>query len=110
LPLQGWEGVAQGHAMGEAGAERLGTWVRFVALVENGLIQDVRLQVYGCPHTTAACRHVLAKLPGQPHAAPAIGTPEQWRVAVAAPVEKLGQMLIIEDALMALCRAPITRN
>jgi cysteine desulfurase len=110
LPLQGWEGVAQGHAMGEAGAERLGTWVRFVALVENGVIQDARLQVYGCPHTTAACRHVLAKLPGQPHAAPAVGTPEQWRVAVAAPVEKLGQMLIIEDALVALCRAPITRN
>jgi cysteine desulfurase len=110
LPLQDWKGLPGGHVLGEAGALRLGAWVRMAARVENGLIQDTRLQVYGCPHTTAACKHVLAQLPGQPQAAPAVGTPEQWRVAVAAPVEKLGQMLIIEDALMALCRAPITRN
>ncbi len=108
LPTQGW---AQGDiALGEAGAERLGTWVRFAARVEAGLVADARLQVYGCPHTTAACRHVLARIRGQPLASLAPGTPEQWRVAIAAPVEKLGQMLIIEDALTALCRAPLTRT
>ncbi|MEO6079981.1 MAG: cysteine desulfurase family protein [Steroidobacteraceae bacterium] len=110
VPLQGWEGVAGDIVLGEAGAERLGTWVRFVALVDNGVVKDARVQVYGCPHTAAACRHVLAQLPGQPLAALAPGTPEQWRVAVAAPVEKLGQMLIIEDALAALCRGQITRS
>jgi cysteine desulfurase len=106
-PLDGW---APGNVLqGEAGAERLGTWVRFAALVEGGRVKDARVQVHGCPHTAAACRHVLAQLRGQPLAALAPGTPEQWRVAVAAPVEKLGQMLIIEDALTALCRAPLTR-
>jgi hypothetical protein len=73
-------------------------------------VKDARVQVYGCPHTTAACRHVVAQIRGQPLASLAPGTPEQWRVAVAAPVEKLGQMLIIEDALTALCRAPLTRT
>ena len=107
-PTQGW---APGDiALGEAGAERLGTWVRFAVLVEAGLVKDARVQVYGCPHTAAACRHVVAQIRGQPLASLAPGTPEQWRVAVAAPVEKLGQMLIIEDALTALCRAPLTRT
>jgi hypothetical protein len=107
-PLDGW---APGNVLqGEAGAERLGTWVRFAALVEVGQVKDARVQVHGCPHTAAACRHVLAQLRGQPLATLAPGTPEQWRVAVAAPVEKLGQMLIIEDALTALCRAPLTRT
>ncbi len=110
VPLQGWEGVADGHVLGEAGALRLGTWVRFAALLENGRVKEARVQVYGCPHTAAACRHVLARLPGQPLAALAPGTPEEWRVAVTAPVEKLGQMLIIEDALAALCRGQITRT
>jgi cysteine desulfurase len=108
LPLQGWEGAA--HVQGEAGTERLGTWVRFVARVDHGLVQEVRVQLYGCPHVAAACKHVLAQLPGRPLQELSPGTPEQWRVAVAAPVEKLGQMLIIEDALMALCRAQVTRN
>jgi cysteine desulfurase len=103
LPLHGWEGAAP--VQGEAGSERLGAWVRFVAQVADGLVQEVRAQVYGCPHVAAACKHVLAQLPGRPLQDLSPGTPEQWRAAVAAPVEKLGQMLIIEDALMALCRA-----
>jgi cysteine desulfurase len=109
VPLQGWP-AGTSHVLGEAGSERLGTWVRLVARLADGQVQEARLQVYGCPHTTAACRHVLAKIQGQPLAALAAGTPEEWRVAVAAPVEKLGQMLIIEDALAALCRGPITRT
>lgn len=107
VSLQGWEGTD--HVLGEAGAERIGAWVRFAARVEDGHIREVRLQVYGCPHTTAASRHVQRKLIGQPLGGISAGTPEEWRKAVAAPVEKLGQMLIIEDALTALCRAPITR-
>jgi cysteine desulfurase len=98
------------HVLGEAGAERLGTWVRFAARVEGGLLTDASVQVYGCPHVTAACRHVLARIQGQPLATLAAGRPEEWRIAVGAPVEKLGRMLIIEDALAALCRSPNPRH
>jgi cysteine desulfurase len=95
-----------GWWLGEAGAERLGTWVRFALRAEAGVVREARVQVYGCPHTTAACSLLLQRLPGRPLRQPAAGTPEEWRVNVGAPVEKLGRMLMIEDALAALAPAP----
>jgi cysteine desulfurase len=88
--------------LGEAGAQRLGTWIRFALQVENRTVREAQVQVYGCPHTIAACNHVRQQLPGRLLDALQPGTPEQWRQAVNAPVEKLGRMLIIEDALAAL--------
>jgi cysteine desulfurase len=99
-----------GHVLGEAGSVRLGTWVRFAAGVEAGIVTDASVQLYGCPHVAAACSHVLARIRGRPLAALAAGTPEEWRATIGAPVEKLGAMLIIEDALAALCRGHTTRN
>jgi NifU-like protein involved in Fe-S cluster formation len=80
--------------------------VRFALRIEGGVVQEARVQVYGCPHTTAACNLLCEKLLGRPLAQLDPGTPEQWRKAVNAPVEKLGRMLIIEDALTALAVAP----
>lgn len=88
--------------LGEAGAERLGAWVRLAAHVEGGFVKAASAQVYGCPETVAACQLVCSRLVDQPVAGPAVGSPEQWRTIVEAPVEKLGRMLIIEDALGAL--------
>jgi hypothetical protein len=79
--------------------------VRFALRVQEGVVQEARVQVYGCPHTLAASQRLAEGLRGRPVAALAAGTPEQWRVAVSAPIEKLGRMLIIEDALGALRRA-----
>lgn len=94
--------ASAGWRLGEAGAERLGAWVRFAVRVEQGVVQEAQVQVYGCPHTAAACQLLRARLPGRPLAALEPGTPEEWRKTVHAPVEKLGRMLIIEDALAAL--------
>lgn len=88
--------------LGEAGSVRLGTWVRFAAHVEGGFVKAAAVQVYGCPETRAACELVCERLVDQPATGPEVGTPEQWRIVVGAPVEKLGRMLIIEDALGAL--------
>lgn len=88
--------------LGEAGAERLGTWVRFALRTEAGLIREARVQHYGCPHIAAACNLLCEQLPGRPIAHLDPGTPESWRQSVQAPIEKLGRMLIIEDALNAL--------
>jgi cysteine desulfurase len=88
--------------LGEAGAERLGAWVRFALRTEGGLIREARVQYYGCPHTAAACSLLCERLPGHPVGQPDQGTPESWRQSVRAPIEKLGRMLIIEDALNAL--------
>jgi cysteine desulfurase len=88
--------------LGEAGAERLGTWVRFALRVEEGVVREARVQCYGCPHTTAVCSLLAESLPGHRLEALDQGTPESWRQNVHAPIEKLGRMLIIEDALHAL--------
>jgi NifU-like protein involved in Fe-S cluster formation len=88
--------------LGEAGAERLGTWVRFALRVEAGVVREARVQCYGCPHTAAVCSLLAESLPGHRLEALDQGTPESWRQNVHAPIEKLGRMLIIEDALHAL--------
>jgi hypothetical protein len=92
--------------VGEAGAERLGTWIRIALAAPAGTVREVRFQVYGCPHTAAVCNLLRQRLPGRPLAELAPGTPEEWRTTVGAPVEKLGRFLIIEDALAALTRSP----
>jgi cysteine desulfurase len=91
--------------VGEAGAEQLGTWVRFALQVDAGWIRKAEVQVYGCPETLAASNYVCGRLMNEPVANPSLGTPEEWRRAVKAPVEKLGKMLIIEDAVRALAPA-----
>jgi cysteine desulfurase len=96
-----------GQWVGEAGAERLGTWVRVALEAPGGTVRDARFQVYGCPHTVAVCGLLRQRLRGRPVASLAPGTPEEWRTTVGAPVEKLGRFLIIEDALTTLApKAP----
>jgi cysteine desulfurase len=106
LPLEGWPpGAGAELWVGEGGAQRLGAWVRFVALADNGLIREARVQVYGCPHTLAAsnlvCGHMAGRQAGNPP-----GNPQEWLRAVNGPVEKLGRMLNIEDAIRAMQRTP----
>ena len=105
LPLEGWSGDGAELWVGEGGAQRLGAWVRCVARVVGGVVRDARVQVYGCPHTMAAadsaCRRLVGLEPGVPP-----GAPREWLEAVKGPVEKLGRMLIIEDAIRALQRTP----
>jgi cysteine desulfurase len=88
--------------LGEAGAKRLGTWVRFAVQLQGDFVTDASVQVYGCPHTVEACKRVVEGLRGKPLDRSGLGTPEEWRVAVGAPVEKLGRILIIEDAVTRL--------
>jgi len=91
--------------LGEAGNLRIGTWVRFVLLVEGGFVKEARSQVYGCPETVAVCSHLQHRILGRPVEDLAAGTPEEWRTEMAVPVEKMGRMLIIEDALGAIAPA-----
>ncbi|MDQ2639709.1 MAG: cysteine desulfurase [Pseudomonadota bacterium] len=87
---------------GEAGSLQLGTWVRITLQVEDGRASTADIRFYGCPHTAAACNLLRERLRGQAVAAIAAGTPQEWLETLQAPIEKLGRMLIIEDALHAL--------
>jgi cysteine desulfurase len=110
LPVGDWLEPGARIGVGEAGGVRLGTWVRFLLRHDGARIVAARCQAYGCPAVLAACERVLARLPATALAAPDAGNPEEWRTGVDAPIEKLGRMLIIEDALRSSCRDALDRS
>jgi NifU-like protein involved in Fe-S cluster formation len=93
-----------GLVAGEAEDRTLHVWVRFQLRVEAGVVAAARFQVFGCPHTVAAASAVADWLEGR-------AVEEARRLdarAVCAelevPIEKLGKLLRIEDAVAACWR------
>jgi len=101
LPGAGSLAGMAGVLFGEAGCQTEGTWVRFSLLMGGDIVKDARFESYGCPHTLAVAAWLTAQLPGRTLAALAPGAPAQWARALEVPVEKLGRLLVIEDALQA---------
>ena len=86
---------------GEGGGPGQDTWVRFQLLVADGTVKDARFQAFACPHTTAVAAWLCGQLPGRARAVLIPGSPAEWAAARGIPVEKLGRLLIVEDALRA---------
>jgi cysteine desulfurase len=89
---------------GEAGSAGQDTWIRFHLLVEDGVVKDARFQAYGCPHTLAVAAWMAKELPGRRREALQSGAPTQWAETHGVPVEKLGRLLVVEDAVQACLR------
>lgn len=87
--------------IGEAGAREQGVWVRFHVLVVNGIVKDARFQAYGCPHTLAVAAWLTGQLAGRSREALIPAKPADWARALSVPIEKLGRLLVVEDALQA---------
>ena len=85
----------------EAGAPGEETWVRFHVAVEDGIVKAARFKAYGCPHTLAVMGSLTHRLPGRRRVDGPPGTPAIWGEELSVPVEKLGRLLVIEDALLA---------
>jgi NifU-like protein involved in Fe-S cluster formation len=99
---------------GEAGTRVQGTWVRFQLLLQvpQRTVLDVRYRAYGCPYTLATCEWLARRLPGQvlPQLSPeglaaAVGGAAEWAERLAVPADRLGRLLVIEDALRAALAA-----
>jgi len=86
---------------GEARDAHQDVAVRFQLQVRGTTVKDARFQARGCPHTLAACAWLTSQLPGRTREALIPGTPEEWARALEVPVEKLGRLLVVEDALRA---------
>lgn len=93
---------------GEAGRERLGTRVRFYLIVAGARVLQARYRAYGCPYTLAACEWLARRLQGAELSALSetgltalVGAPAAWAAALHIPPERLGRLLVIEDALRA---------
>jgi NifU-like protein involved in Fe-S cluster formation len=87
---------------GEAAALDRGAWVRFAARVEGGRFADCRFRAFGCPHTLAAASLVAGRLRGAPLTAASSIDAAGVAQELDAPAEKMGRLLVVEDALRAL--------
>lgn len=85
--------------VGEAGGPGQEVWVRFRLQVRDGSVRRASFKAYGCPHTLAAAAWLAGRLEGRSRAELIPGKPEDWARELAVPVEKLGRLLRIEDAL-----------
>lgn len=102
---------APGEALaGEARALDRHAWVRFEARVRGGRIVAARFRAWGCPHVLAACALAAERLEG--HAlGQASGVDAATLAAdLEAPAEKLGRLLVVEDAVTALAATPDPRD
>ncbi len=91
----GWRHGRAGSLAAEACVE---VWLRLAA---DGSLQALRYRVWGCPHTIAALAWLARHWPGGHIDSPPAGGPQGWQSALAIPTEKLGRLLVIEDALRA---------
>ena len=86
---------------GSAGTPERGVWVEFSVRIAEGRVADARFRAYGCPHTIAAASWVAQQLLGRPVEQAGEIDPLELGERLEAPAEKLGNLLVVEDALRA---------
>jgi len=84
---------------GTAGRREHGTEVVFHVGVDAGQIAEITFQVFGCPHTIAACSVLAVRLTGESAASLDDVRPAELAASLDLPAEKMGRLLVIEDAL-----------
>jgi cysteine desulfurase len=94
------ESEATGIVKGEAGSPAREAWIRFHLATEGDAVKEARFQAYGCPHTLAVTAWVTERLARRRRGDLVPGTPHEWMTTLDVPVEKLGRLLIVEDALL----------
>lgn len=86
---------------GEAGHASAEAWVRLHLRVGVDTVIEARFQALGCPHTLATASWLVMQLAGRRRSEAQPGSPQAWAQTLGVPVEKLGRLLLIEDALHA---------
>lgn len=95
----GMAGVAADRVRGEAGSAETGTWVVFWARIEGQRVVAMSFQALACPHVIAACSRTTELLAGKALAAARAFDPKLLMAELQVPPDKLGRLLIVEDAL-----------
>jgi NifU-like protein involved in Fe-S cluster formation len=94
--------------VGESAAPERGAWVRFAARIVDGRVEEARFRAWGCPHVLAACELAASRLEGHPPGRAGGLSAATLAAALDLPAQKLGRLLVIEDALAMLAAAPAT--
>jgi hypothetical protein len=86
---------------GAAGDRAQGTWVQFDLQIKAGTVSAARFLAFACPHTIAVAAWLAEQaVGGRPQPVLPEGV-QALRDRFAVPVEKMGRLLIIEDAWLA---------
>ena len=101
-------GYSPGLVAGEAEDRTLHVWVRFQLQIVDGVVAAAGFQVFGCPHTVAAASAVADWLEGRAVAEAGKLDVKAVCAELEVPIEKLGKLLRIEDAVAACCRTQLS--
>jgi NifU-like protein involved in Fe-S cluster formation len=105
-------GVLSGPDMrrGTAGSRAQGTWVQFDVQIDSShgvaTFGAVRFLAYACPHVIAVADWIAAQAVGSEAKALLPESVSSLRQRFEVPVEKLGRLLIVEDAWIAAVSPP----
>jgi NifU-like protein involved in Fe-S cluster formation len=95
---------------GAAGNREHGTWVQFDLQAASGTLNAVRFLAFGCPHTIAVSAWVAEQAVGKPVNRRLPSGLNDISLRFAVPEEKLGRLLIVEDAWLAAIDAAIAHS
>jgi NifU-like protein involved in Fe-S cluster formation len=105
-------GVLAGHGVrrGAGGHRAQGTWVQFDVRIGSGYpaetVEAVRFLAFACPHVIAVSDWLAQRAVGR-QATPALPESVQaLRERFEVPIEKLGRLLVVEDAWIAAVSSP----
>ena len=87
---------------GEAMALDRGAWIRFEARIEDGRVAACAFRAWGCPHTLAAAALVASRMQGRGIDGGPVFDARSLAAELDAPAEKLGRLLVVEDALSGM--------
>jgi len=90
---------------GVAGSIAQGVMFALTARIVAGRIEDVRYEVFGCPHCVAAGSWLTEHLVGSDRDDLMRWSWREVADVLAVPTEKRGRLLILEDAVRALASA-----
>jgi NifU-like protein involved in Fe-S cluster formation len=92
---------------GAAGSRAQGTWVQFDLRIKAAAVAEAKFLAFACPHTIAVAAWLAEQAVGRPVKPLLPESVQMLRDRFAVPVEKLGRLLIIEDAWLAAALAAI---
>jgi NifU-like protein involved in Fe-S cluster formation len=90
-----------------AGDREHGTWVQFDLQTDAGTVLAARFLAFACPHVIAVSAWLAEQAAGRPLTAVLPESVQTLRERFAIPLEKLGRLLIIEDAWTAAAAAAL---
>jgi NifU-like protein involved in Fe-S cluster formation len=99
--------IGPGVYRGAAGSPAQGTWVQFDLQIAAGTVAKAKFLAFACPHSIAVSAWLAQQAVGRQVTRSLPESVQALRDRFGVPVEKMGRLLILEDAWLAAANAAI---